>query len=89
MSGNVIARWCRLHRSGLHNRKGRHNNAFSLGWQPYAHNPVLRTGPPGAFDAVHAHKPFIFRTGDRHFHFYTAVDTERLLEVYRSAHPRA
>jgi predicted GH43/DUF377 family glycosyl hydrolase len=49
--------------------------AFPLGWRPYAGNPVLRTGPPGTFDAVHAHKPFIFRTDDRHFHFYTAVDT--------------
>jgi predicted GH43/DUF377 family glycosyl hydrolase len=48
---------------------------FPLNWRPYEGNPVLRIGAPGEFDALHAHKPFIFRTEDRHFHYYTAVDT--------------
>ncbi len=48
---------------------------FPLNWRQYEGNPVLRLGEPGEFDAQHAHKPFIFRTEDRHFHFYTAVDT--------------
>lgn len=48
-------------------------DAFPLGWRAYAGNPVLRIGPPGSFDARYAHKPFIFRTEERHFHFYTAV----------------
>ncbi len=48
---------------------------FPLNWRQYEGNPVLRLGEPGEFDAQHAHKPFIFRTADRHYHFYTAVDT--------------
>ncbi len=47
---------------------------FPLGWRPYHGNPVLRLGPAGSFDCLHAAKPFILHTEARHFHFYTAVD---------------
>jgi predicted GH43/DUF377 family glycosyl hydrolase len=56
-------------------------DAFPLGWEPYAGNPVLRIGPAGTYDAVHAAKPFIVRTTDRHYHFYTAVDTAETREI--------
>ncbi|MEP0822937.1 MAG: family 43 glycosylhydrolase [Ignavibacterium sp.] len=46
---------------------------FPLHWRVYGGNPVLRIGEPGSYDALHAGKPFIVRTADRHYHFYTAV----------------
>lgn len=48
---------------------------FPLNWRVYENNPVLKLGQPGEFDAQHAHKPFIYRTENRHFHYYTAVDS--------------
>lgn len=54
---------------------------FPLGWRPYENNPVLPLGAPGSFDALHAGKPFIFRTPERHFHFYTAVDDDEIREI--------
>lgn len=47
---------------------------FPLGWVRYSGNPVLRPGPPGSYDALFAHKPFVFITPQAHYHFYTAVD---------------
>ena len=47
---------------------------FPLGWKPYDGNPILPIGAAGSIDATHAHKPFIYRTDDTHYHFYTAVD---------------
>lgn len=55
--------------------------AFPYGWRAYEHNPILRTGPPGSFDALHAHKPTVFRHNGRHFHFYTAVDTAQVRTI--------
>ncbi|MEZ4695629.1 MAG: hypothetical protein R2832_04385 [Rhodothermales bacterium] len=48
--------------------------AFPLGWHPFAENPVVRLGPSGSYDELHAAKPFIVRNDTTHFHFYTAVD---------------
>ena len=61
--------------------------AFPLGWEAWAANPVLRIGEPGSFDALHAHKPFIYRTEDRHFHYYTAVDTAETRQIALAVSP--
>ncbi|MBI4417459.1 MAG: hypothetical protein HY563_01700, partial [Ignavibacteriales bacterium] len=39
---------------------------FPFNWRIYKKNPVLRVGPPGSLDALHAGKPFVFRTANRH-----------------------
>ena len=56
---------------------------FPLNWRVYEKNPVLRIGEPGSYDALHAGKPFVVRTRDRHYHFYTAValDEKRQIAV--------
>jgi hypothetical protein len=54
---------------------------FPLGWTPYEANPVLETGEPGSFDALHAGKPFVFETDTCHYHFYTAVDEGEKREI--------
>jgi predicted GH43/DUF377 family glycosyl hydrolase len=54
---------------------------FPLGWRVYAHNPVLRIGDPGSYDALHAGKPFIYRSADRHYHFYTAVALDETRQI--------
>ncbi|MEX0737005.1 MAG: hypothetical protein WD182_06140 [Bacteroidota bacterium] len=54
---------------------------FPLGWRVYEHNPVLRIGEPGSYDALHAGKPFIFRTEDNHHHFYTAVALDETRQI--------
>ncbi|NND70522.1 MAG: hypothetical protein HKN43_02985 [Rhodothermales bacterium] len=56
-------------------------DAFPLGWEPYPENPILVNGLPGTFDAQHAGKPFVFRTENQHFHFYTAVDEQGRREI--------
>jgi len=60
---------------------------FPLGWTPYDGNPVLPLGAPDAFDGLHAGKPHILRTEDRHFHFYTAVDTTETREIALAVEP--
>jgi predicted GH43/DUF377 family glycosyl hydrolase len=60
---------------------------FPLGWTPYPGNPVLRLGAPGSFDGLHAGKPFVFRTDDRHHHFYTAVDTAETRQIALAVEP--
>ncbi len=47
---------------------------FPLGLVPYEGNLVLPLGAPGDSDGLHAGKPHIQRTADRHHHFYTAVE---------------
>ena len=54
---------------------------FPLGWRVYEHNPVLRIGEPGSYDALHAGKPFIFRANDVHYHFYTAVALDETRQI--------
>ena len=54
---------------------------FPLGWRVYKKNPVLSVGPPGSYDALHAGKPFIFRTADKYFHFYTAVALDETRQI--------
>jgi predicted GH43/DUF377 family glycosyl hydrolase len=61
--------------------------AFPLGWRPIAANPVLDVGAPGSFDALYAHKPYIFRTETRHHHYYTAVDTMQTREIALAVAP--
>ncbi len=54
---------------------------FPLNWRLYEKNPVLRVGEPGSYDALHAGKPFIFRTERKHFHFYTAVALDETRQI--------
>ncbi len=54
---------------------------FPLGWRPLIDNPVLRTGPPGTFDALHAAKPFVVIHGDTYYHYYTAVAEDETREI--------
>jgi hypothetical protein len=42
---------------------------------------VLDLGLPDSYDALHAGKPFIFRTAVRHFHFYTAVAADETRQI--------
>ena len=60
---------------------------FPLGWRMYDRNPVLRVGPPGSFDALHAGKPFIFRTAETHYHFYTAVALDETRQIAVATEP--
>ena len=69
---------------GVHSRDGLAMTTaeeFPLGWIPYQGNPVLDIGAPGTYDSLHAGKPFIFETEDRHYHFYTAVDEQERREI--------
>jgi hypothetical protein len=61
---------------------------FPLGWKNYEHNPVLTIGAPGSFDALHAGKPFIVRTQDMHYHFYTAVALDETRQIAVAVEPR-
>lgn len=61
--------------------------AFPLGWQPYDGNPVLPIGRPGTFDALHAGKPFVVRTAQAHFHFYTAVADDETRQIALATGP--
>ena len=61
--------------------------AFPLGWTPYTGNPVLRIGASGSIDDEHAHKPFIVQTPERHFHYYTAVDSAQTREIALAIEP--
>ena len=77
--------WDREHaQDGLASTSSRQ---FPLGWRQYSDNPVLRIGAPGTFDAVHAAKPFIFRTAGKHFHFYTAVDERETRTIALAVRP--
>ena len=44
-----------------------------LKWEKFAGNPILRVGPPGSLDEVHAHKPFVVEWQGVHYHFYCSV----------------
>ena len=55
--------------------------AFPRGWKPFVNNPILAKGRNGAFDALHAGKPFVYRTEHQHLHFYTAVDDQGVREI--------
>ncbi len=54
---------------------------FPLGWRVYEGNPVLRIGEPGSYDDLHAGKPFIVRTKEKHYHFYTAVALDQTRQI--------
>lgn len=54
---------------------------FPLGWQPMENNPVLRLGPPGSCDALHAAKPFVIVEDGSYYHFYTAVAEDEMREI--------
>jgi predicted GH43/DUF377 family glycosyl hydrolase len=61
---------------------------FPRGWRVYEHNPVLTIGAPGSYDAQHAGKPFIVRTRDTHYHFYTAVALDETRQIAVALSPR-
>jgi predicted GH43/DUF377 family glycosyl hydrolase len=48
---------------------------FPLNWQIASFNPVLVTTPNG-YDSMYAHKPFIYFSSGKLYHFYTAVSLE-------------
>ena len=60
---------------------------FPLNWRLYEGNPVLRIGEPGSFDALHAGKPFIVRTENLHYHFYTAVALDETRQIALATWP--
>jgi predicted GH43/DUF377 family glycosyl hydrolase len=60
---------------------------FPLGWNTYDHNPVLRIGGPGSYDALHAGKPYMFRAHDSLYHFYTAVALDEKRQIAVAACP--
>jgi predicted GH43/DUF377 family glycosyl hydrolase len=60
---------------------------FPRGWRMYEKNPILRIGLPGSYDSQHAAKPFIFRTPERHYHFYTAVNDKENREIALAVWP--
>ncbi len=64
-------------------------NEFPLGWRVFENNPVLDIGPNGSYDALHAGKPFILRTSDCHYHFYTAVDAQERRNIAVATEPIA
>ena len=39
-------------------------------WRKHEGNPILRYGPPGSYDEVHAHKPFVLEHAGVFYHFY-------------------
>jgi len=44
-----------------------------LKWKKFPGNPILRVGPPGSYDEVHAHKPFVVEWNGVYYHFYCSV----------------
>jgi predicted GH43/DUF377 family glycosyl hydrolase len=46
---------------------------FPLGWTKYSGNPILSEGAAGSYDENSAHKPAIWLTSTRLYHWYTAV----------------
>lgn len=60
---------------------------FPIGWRAYSSNPILPIGPAGTFDSLHAGKPFVYRTKDTHYHFYTAVDGDEKREIAVATQP--
>lgn len=54
---------------------------FPLGWRMYEGNPILRIGDADSFDALHAGKPFVYRTAKTHYHFYTAVALDETRQI--------
>ncbi|MBI5474800.1 MAG: hypothetical protein HY961_20865 [Ignavibacteriae bacterium] len=60
---------------------------FPLGWRIYGRNPILKIGEPNSYDALHAGKPFIFRTDERHYHFYTAVALDQTRQIAVAVSP--
>jgi len=41
-----------------------------LKWEKFAGNPILRIGPPGSYDDLHAHKPFVVKHQGVFYHYY-------------------
>ncbi len=60
---------------------------FPLAWRVYEGNPILKIGEPNSYDALHAGKPFIFRTNERHYHFYTAVALDQTRQIAVAVSP--
>lgn len=62
---------------------------FPLGWRTVPENPILRIGPPGSFDALHAAKPFVVLHNDIYHHFYASVADDEKREIALATAPVA
>jgi predicted GH43/DUF377 family glycosyl hydrolase len=60
---------------------------FPVGWRPVAGNPILRIGPPGSFDALHAAKAFALVHNGVYHHFYAAVAEDETREIALATAP--
>ncbi|MBK7260149.1 MAG: family 43 glycosylhydrolase [Ignavibacteriae bacterium] len=60
---------------------------FPLGWRTVPQNPILRIGPPGSFDAVHAAKPFVVLHNGTYHHFYASVADDERREIALATAP--
>ncbi len=58
---------------GRHAQEGVATSPDLLHWTKSAANPILRVGPEGSLDAVHAHKPCVVFHEGRWYHYYCAV----------------
>lgn len=61
---------------GTHGRDGvayTTDALFPLGWTKHSANPILDIGGSEEKDSLHAHKPFILVTPERHYHYYSSV----------------
>lgn len=61
------------------------NGGSLVDWAKLPANPILRPGPPGSYDCLHAHKPFVLEHRGVFYHFYCAVsETERTIALATS-----
>jgi predicted GH43/DUF377 family glycosyl hydrolase len=61
------------------------NGGSLTDWVKLPANPILRPGPPGSYDSVHAHKPFVLEHKGVYYHYYCAVsETERTIALATS-----
>ena len=56
-----------------------------VSWEKSPHNPIISHGPPGSYDSVHAHKPFVLEHEGIFYHYYCAVsESERTIALATS-----
>jgi hypothetical protein len=56
-----------------------------VNWRKSPYNPILSHGPPGSYDSIHAHKPFVLEHNGIFYHFYCAVsESERTIALATS-----
>jgi len=54
-------------------RVGYANSTDGITWNKYDGNPILTNGPPGSYDAVHAHKPSVVFKDGTYYMYYSAL----------------